>query len=158
MPILPVMSQSWGQLLKLKKVYCFFSVSMIKITTRLHKVGTVWTPYFTMSWFRLRQAEEWYNMLGHIYYTTSFHSFCKDFYHICLLYIFWVIISQHIITQLTTLSPPQGKSWHGEVRCSHSAHLTQPCCDFSYSTCFKEFLGGHSTSKTFQVKKVPSWF
>ena len=28
------------------------------------------------------------------------------------------------------LSPPQAKSWHGEVWCSHSAHLTQPCCDF----------------------------
>ena len=31
------------------------------------------------------------------------------------------------------LSPPQlpqSKSWHSEVRCSHSAHLTQPCCDF----------------------------
>ena len=28
-----------------------------KITTRLRKVGTVWTPYFTMSWFHLRRAE-----------------------------------------------------------------------------------------------------
>ena len=27
-------------------------------------------------------------------------------------------------------SPPQAKSLHGGVRCSHSAHLTQPCCDF----------------------------
>ena len=25
-------------------------LSKIKITTRLRKVGTVWTPYFTMSW------------------------------------------------------------------------------------------------------------
>ena len=32
-----------------------------KITTRLRKVGTVWTPYFTMSWFRLRRAKEWHN-------------------------------------------------------------------------------------------------
>ena len=28
--------------------------------------------------------------------------------------------------------PAQAKSWHGEVRCSHSAHLTQPCCYFFY--------------------------
>ena len=25
-------------------------------TTRLHKVGTMWTPYSTMQWFRLRRA------------------------------------------------------------------------------------------------------
>ena len=29
----------------------------IKITTRLRKVGTVWTPYFTMLLFRPRYAE-----------------------------------------------------------------------------------------------------
>jgi hypothetical protein len=28
------------------------------------------------------------------------------------------------------LSPPQAKSPHGGVMCSHSAHLMQPCCDF----------------------------
>ena len=28
------------------------------------------------------------------------------------------------------LSPSQAKSCHGEVWCSHSAHLTQPYCDF----------------------------
>ena len=26
--------------------------------------------------------------------------------------------------------PPHAKSVHGGVRCSHGAHLTQPCCDF----------------------------
>ena len=25
---------------------------------------------------------------------------------------------------------PHPSARHGEVRCSHSAHLTQPCCDF----------------------------
>ena len=35
--------------------------------------------------------------------------------------------NKHIIL---FLSPPQAKSWHGEVRCSRSAHLIQPCCDF----------------------------
>ena len=30
----------------------------------------------------------------------------------------------------TRSSPPQAKSWHGEVRCSRSAQLIQPCCDF----------------------------
>ena len=37
-----------------------------KITTQLRKVGTVWTS-FILAWFRLQQAEELYNMLGHIY-------------------------------------------------------------------------------------------
>ena len=31
------------------------------------------------------------------------------------------------------LSLPQAKSLHDGVRCSHSAHLTQPCCDFGYN-------------------------
>ena len=26
-------------------------INMVKITTRLRKVGTLWTPYFTMSWY-----------------------------------------------------------------------------------------------------------
>ena len=34
---------------------------------------------------------------------------------------------------LIILSPPQAKSLHGGVRCSRSAHLTQPCCDFFFS-------------------------
>ena len=28
-----------------------------KITTRLHKVGTTWTPSYTVEWFHLRRAE-----------------------------------------------------------------------------------------------------
>ena len=38
-----------------------------------------------------------------------------------------VTMSKHIISSLST---PQAKSCHGEVRCSRSAHLMQPCCDF----------------------------
>ena len=29
-----------------------------------------------------------------------------------------------------SFSPPQAKPLHGGGRCSRSAHLTQPCCDF----------------------------
>ena len=33
------------------------SILIAKITIQLHKVDTVWTPYFTMPWFCLRPAE-----------------------------------------------------------------------------------------------------
>ena len=46
-------------------------------------------------------------------------------------------MSKHIIA---SLSPPQAKSWHGEVSCSWSAHLIQPCCDFYVQKTFKFFL------------------
>ena len=36
-------------------------------------------------------------------------------------------ICQFFISVETSM--PQAKSQHGGVRCSHSAHFTQPCCD-----------------------------
>ena len=77
-----------------------------KITKRLHKVGTSWTPYFTMSWFRLRRAEERNNMLGYIIrqlffseglYTfflwgffIFFSYFFIYFFYVYFLYFFWL--------------------------------------------------------------------
>ena len=64
-----------------------------KITTRLRKVGTMWTPSSTMSWFCLWRAEERNNMSIYIsrqifFQRDCIHSFCEDFLYI---YIFFYI-------------------------------------------------------------------
>ena len=63
-----------------------------KITTRLHKVGNVWKPYFTMSWFRLRRAEERNNMLGYIirqqFFSEGLYTFFLWGFFIFFLYFF----------------------------------------------------------------------
>ena len=51
----------------------------------MRKVGTVWKPYFTMSWFRLRRAEERNNMLG---YSIKQLFFSEGLY---TLFLWWTI-------------------------------------------------------------------
>ena len=83
--------------------HCLLLDTNKKITTRLRKVATLWTPYFTMSWFRLRRAEEQNNMLGYIvrqlffseglytFFLWGFFIFCfLYFFYIYILYFFWL--------------------------------------------------------------------
>ena len=77
-------------------------------------------------------------------------------------HILWVevdIFCYFIFAWWQSTSPPQAKSLHGEVRCSRSAHLTQPCCDLLLMSnqvclCWKiDFLEIGHQSKT----KYESW-